>query len=266
MISVTPVLERIRAILAEAAKASGPLRPPVDPCELAELFGVMSIERRPMIPEGVLVPQRGGFRMYLQSNFSLDGQTDARARFTVAHELGHALLYDLNAEVPVPLKGSPKGERLERLCNVAASEILVPESLIKNELQSARVASADEIFVLASRFRVSVEMMMRRLHELELTADDQFAAVLVDAARSGNASIRAACYGPLLLCNVSRPKIGSEFASWVLPLLSPTGTPNDCEWVHDAPSAKIAAKKVFRSPRSFILDIRFSPPMHGALE
>src|SRR5437016_14630956 len=128
------VLRKVQSLLAESVRAHGPLQPPIDPTKIAPLCAVLSVEYRPMIPEGVLTPVPGGFKIYLQSNFAQQGNK-RRSRFTLAHELVHSFFYDLNGGVPKPLKGSPRGERLETLCHIGASQILLPDALLKQQLK-----------------------------------------------------------------------------------------------------------------------------------
>jgi hypothetical protein len=136
----------------------------------------------------------------------------------------------------------------------------VPELLLRREVEiKGKVASGEFVLDLARIFNVSAEVLIRRLHELEIMSNYNFAAILVDAADGGNRLIQAACYSPLLLCHTPRPKRGLDFDSWVLPLLSPSDVPQASEWTHTTPSSKISARKVYRSNHSFILDLRFGP-------
>jgi len=255
------VTERVSTLLSQVAKDTGPILPPIDPARMAALCSVIGIEERPMVPEGVLRPVAGGFRIYLQNNFSKDPSFRLRKRFTLAHEIAHTFFFDICKGVPKPVKHSPRGQRLENLCHTAAGQILVPESLLKQQLNSkGEVASVETLFDLSKIFDVSVEVMIRRLHRLGLFAVERFAAVLVNTTSGGKKIIKAACFGPLLTCNASRPRPGMDFDSWVVPLLGPLTSPEESQWTQMTSSARISAKKVYRSSRSFILDLRFEPP------
>src|SRR5690349_17325157 len=128
--------ERVQSLLSRSVKARGPLRPPIDPSSFADLCGVLSVEPRPMVPEGVLSPVEGGFKIFIQNNFADQPGANRRQRFTIAHELAHTFFYDLNGEAPKRSKGSPKGQKLERLCHIGASQILVPEILLRQEVET----------------------------------------------------------------------------------------------------------------------------------
>jgi hypothetical protein len=259
MVNKNLVSDKVQTLLSQCAKVKGPLQPPIDPVSFADLCGVLGIERRPMVPEGVLTPVQGGFRIFLQSNFDHRPGVMLRQRFTIAHELVHTFYYDLNGGVPKRKKGAPRGHTLERLCHIGASQILVPGGLLRREVKTkGKEASAKSILDLAGMFSVSTEVMVRRLHELDLFAGDNFAAILVDTVDGGRRLIQAACYAPLLLCLAAQPKRGLDFDSWVRPLLTPSGGSQISGWTHTTPVATITAKKVYRSNRSFILDLRFA--------
>lgn len=261
MITEKLVAERVDSLLLRFAKTKGPLRPPVEPVDLADLCSVLAVEHRPMVPEGVLTVVPGGFRIYLQSNFTHQHGIKIRERFTLAHELVHTFFYEMEAATPQAVRGSPKGKRLEYLCHAGAGRILVPDSLLRQELkQKGNVASIDAILNLARLFNVSTEVMMRRLHALELVAVEKFAAILVDTGDTTKPLIQAACYGPLLLCNAPRPKRGLDFEAWLHHLAGPSGKPQDSEWMRESPSALISARKIVRSHRSFFLELTFGPP------
>jgi hypothetical protein len=240
------------------AKTRGSLRPPVDPSDIANLCSVLSVENRAMIPEGVLAPVRGGFKVFLQDNFVSDPGRRIRRRFTFAHELVHTFFYSVESDLPKPIKGAPRGPRLERLCQFGASEILVPEILLKQHLPSRKVTSAEDLLGLASTFDVSLEVIFRRIQKLGLVAEDEFAAALVDRTKDGEV-IQAACYGSLLLCNLPQPKRGLDFDMWVGPLraLGPDlGSDNPIT----TQTAEIRTRKVHRSRRSYIFELKFARP------
>lgn len=249
---------KIESLLMMLTEKEGSLRPPIDPLKLLDLCNVLSVEDRPMVPEGVLVPVRGGFKMYLQSNFLRQRGGDLRRRFTIAHELAHTLYYNVTDGLPKPIASAPRGSALEKMCHRLAGQILIPDRLLKESVKNiGLIASAEAIFDLAQLFHVSVEATVRRLHEVERVTDYNFAAVLVDARADGAHSIQAACYGaPLLACRVHPPKRGMSFDAWVAPLIPLTGGPREARWSTTVGSTVVTARRVERSSRSYILDLR----------
>jgi hypothetical protein len=216
-----------------------------------------------MIPEGVLSPVPGGFRLFLQSNFVNRPGTKVRQRFTFAHELAHTFFYDVKNPTPKLIRGTPKAPKLEHLCHVAANHLLVPEPLLRRTLATTgEVASADAIVNLAQLFDVSIEVLMRRLHELRLIADEKFAAILV-STYGRKRVIQAACYGPVLYSVTSRPERGMDYDRWVSTLLSNDKTSEGSGWMHTSPTMAVKVTKIVRSQHTFLLDLRFEPKVFG---
>jgi hypothetical protein len=251
------VSKKVQDLLLQA-KDRGSFRLPVDPGDIAKLCSVVSVEDRPMIPEGVLAPVPGGFKVFLQDNFASDPGNRVRRRFTLAHELAHTFFYSLEGDSPKPITGAPRGPRLERLCQFGASEILVPEVLLRQNLRSGKAASAEELIELAAAFDVSLEVIFRRIHKLGLVAEDDFAAALVDRAQDGTDVVQAACYGSLLLCNLPKPVRGMPFDTWVEPLRALGGPEIGSRIPISTKTAEVRTRKVHRSRRSYIFELRFA--------
>lgn len=83
-------------------------------------------------------------------------QPQGRARFSVAHELGHLLL----RHAPVGHIGEPRDSDQERQADRFASELLMPADLLRED---CRRLSFD---VLCRRYRVSRQAMRIRLESI----------------------------------------------------------------------------------------------------
>ena len=83
----------------------------------------------------------------------------AQARFTLAHELGHIVLGDLDGVTPP----AHTHER-EALCDYFAAELLLPAAALRAASRRADPAA------LAARFQVPPVVLRRRLAELGLSA------------------------------------------------------------------------------------------------
>ncbi|HWZ97998.1 MAG TPA: ImmA/IrrE family metallo-endopeptidase [Candidatus Dormibacteraeota bacterium] len=255
------VMERAQGLFSRVAKESQ-MSIPVDPLKLARYCGVLSVEHRRMIPEAVLSPVRGGFVLYLQNNFPAEHRNKSRERFSFAHELGHTFFFDQSLPIPKPAKGAPQGERLEKLCNFAAGEILLPSSALNETVRrEGSIVSSAKLLELKTRFGVSLEALIRRVHAARLIDDEQFAAVLVEEV-DRKQIIRTACYGPLLLSNVSRPHYGDDFEAWVNPLIPSQESLANGQWEHTGKTANVRAKKVFVTPHAFLLEVRLNQLAH----
>lgn len=102
-----------------------------------------------------------------------------RRRFTIAHELGHALLHkgivdevhvDRAFQVKMRDERSSQGTDIEeREANLFAAELLMPVRFLEQDLSDVDpVDLLDEAFVLklARRYRVSVQALLFRLSNL----------------------------------------------------------------------------------------------------
>lgn len=102
---------------------------------------------------GELRRRRDGFTIVLSKHLS-----PSRQRFTVAHELGHAIF-----ETSGP--GCPRyGVELERLCDMLATEILMPHSLFRTLAQEQ--LSMSKVWELSRVFGTSLTATALRGAEL----------------------------------------------------------------------------------------------------
>ncbi len=101
----------------------------------------------------------------------------AQVRFSIAHELGHALLHweRFNA---------PTGTDAEREADRFAAALLMPRTDILAALGRARI-SLDELVAFRRRWGVSVQALMRRAHDLQLMTSDQYTRLYKQLSRRG---------------------------------------------------------------------------------
>jgi Zn-dependent peptidase ImmA (M78 family) len=83
---------------------------------------------------------------------------DERRRFTIAHELGHVLIESTGANAP------RAGREVERLCDLIATELLMPSARFRERLPEMLTLS--EIWRLSREFRVSFLAAAYRCVEL----------------------------------------------------------------------------------------------------
>jgi Zn-dependent peptidase ImmA (M78 family) len=94
-----------------------------------------------------------------------------RHRFTIAHELGHALIHksENHQYKPVRFRSdsiSLDEKKLEQEANQFAAWLLMPEVELLNELDNKDSISEDEIREIAKKFNVSFSAMNYRLSDL----------------------------------------------------------------------------------------------------
>ena len=87
------------------------------------------------------------------------GQSMVRRRFTIAHELGHALVESSGARAP------RVGKEVERLCDMLAAELLMPRALFDATLGQGPVNGAS-IRRLAREYQTSLTSTALRCVEL----------------------------------------------------------------------------------------------------
>lgn len=130
---------------------------PVDVFSLAETLRI-DVRREALGNPGLLIQRRdGSFEIRVDSGMPLE-----RQRFTVAHELGHYLMF---RHMPKEMVGSTLEDHdpeEEYLCDVAAAEMLMPMKGIRASLRQSGL-SANTVFALARQYAVSRQAMMRRL-------------------------------------------------------------------------------------------------------
>jgi Zn-dependent peptidase ImmA (M78 family)/DNA-binding XRE family transcriptional regulator len=86
-----------------------------------------------------------------------------RVRWNIAHELGHMVLHHA-------IKGQISS--VEREADEFAAELLMPESAMRREITTP--ATLISIAALKPRWRVAIQALVRRAHDLSLVTDRQY--------------------------------------------------------------------------------------------
>jgi Zn-dependent peptidase ImmA (M78 family) len=103
---------------------------------------------------------RDGFRMVLKG-----GSPQTRSRFTIAHEICHTFFYEIVPELKFGSQ-EPDPEE-ERLCNLGAGELLMPEKSLRNRAKKLPMSVA-ALEGLARMYVVSPAAMLLRLRSIGL--------------------------------------------------------------------------------------------------
>lgn len=141
--SVVEIVTKLRA---------GTEGPPTDLRVIADKLGVASWRAEPLPVAGELRRNGNGLTIAYAS-----GLPAGRRRFTIAHELGHAFFEQTGPNCP------RRGVELEKICDLFAVELLMPDQLTRDSIKDAGPTSVIDI---ASRFEVSMSAAMYRLTEL----------------------------------------------------------------------------------------------------
>lgn len=118
--------------------------PPTDLNQVAQRLGVSEITTRDIGGSGELHKIGDQFTIVTAEDLS-----PARQRFTIAHELGHVLIEGTGAHAP------RAGRELERVCDLIATELLMPSCRFQERLPVTLTLS--EIWRLARDFDVSFQ-------------------------------------------------------------------------------------------------------------
>ncbi|MCL4808709.1 MAG: XRE family transcriptional regulator [Thermoanaerobaculia bacterium] len=109
-----------------------------------------------------------------------DAVTYVRARYDLAHELGHLVLH---REVPrLTASQGPLHALMEDQAHQFAGEFLFPEKRFRDEVYSVAIAA---LLPIKRRWGVSVQMLQRRAYRLGLIGKPQYQRACIEISRRG---------------------------------------------------------------------------------
>lgn len=225
------MIEQARQLVSQLVNNRGNDKPPFMPEEFARLKGVNQIVEAELgDTSGILLRLHDGFVIKVNKN-----HYPVRQRFSCAHEVGHLLFNDLGLErylQKVEYRASnnqgrskarrylqrikerespynpqrnvePRARARERLCDIAATELLMPEGVFRRYLSQFGV-SVNSVEGLAHTFGVSIPAAAFRIAEVspKPCATLRWEPRLI----AGSKSLKlAGCIGPgISLRNVDR--------------------------------------------------------------
>jgi len=167
------IVERARQLVNQLVEQRGHDKPPFLPGEFARLQGIKRIEKADLgETSAVLLRFHDGYVIKVNQNHH-----PFRQNFSCAHEIGHTLFSEPKLERYIQnieyRTFNPQGEKearataRERLCDAAAAELLMPESVFRKH-SSALGASVHSVERLANIFRVSVQPAAIRIAEVSV--------------------------------------------------------------------------------------------------
>ena len=126
---------------------------PADLDKIAARFGVAAIRAADLPFSGELRRVHGAYEIVYASHLSPE-----RKRFTIAHEIGHAVLQSSG-------KGAPRhGVELERICDKFAAELLMPAAHFRANCGAA--PSMSRVLHLSKIYRTSLSSTAIRFAQL----------------------------------------------------------------------------------------------------
>lgn len=153
----------IKFLAEDLVKSVGITKPPVRLSQIAQYIGLnpLPIYQSPSEQgeEGRLVLENDALRIYLRTADGAPPRSGSRdflrQRFTYAHELAHALLYDLDQHPQKRAAPRSSGREEEKLCNYAAGQFMVPPFLLEAHFRNLQEVSLEELRRVANLFQVS---------------------------------------------------------------------------------------------------------------
>ena len=166
---VSTIQTKARQMVMEGSEL-GWQGPPYDPFQLAELLDI-SVLPNDAVADARIVPITEGLRIEFNPN-----RPHGRVRYSVAHEIAHTLFPDCDEMVrnrtpSVDLRDDTW--QLELLCNIGASELLMPTGY--TDLENERI-DIDNLLRLRGEFDVSTEAILLRMAKLTSRPCTVFAA------------------------------------------------------------------------------------------
>lgn len=168
--ATTFIIERAKRLVNQLVEDRGHDKPPFLSEEFARLLGYQVVKAELGETSGLLLKFHDGFVIKVNQKHNL-----TRQNFSCAHEIGHAIFGELKLRRYIRSieyrTFNPEGERgartraIERLCNVAATELLMPEFVFRKYLSNFGL-SISSIEHLANVFRVSIQSTAIRIAEL----------------------------------------------------------------------------------------------------
>ena len=158
--AATLIIERARKLVNELVSLRGHDKPPFLAEEFASLCGINEVVRTDLINvSAVLLKLHGGAIIQVNSKHH-----PSRQNFSIAHEIGHLLFSELKLERYInsieyrtfnpQAKARTREKAIERLCDIVAAELLMPEQVFKKYLTDFGL-SINSVEPLAHIFRTS---------------------------------------------------------------------------------------------------------------
>lgn len=159
-------LRAVQAIDAYTGVFGEPDDMPLDLVTLASFLGIKFSGAAPLYsPDAELAPDgAGGVELRLNPD-----RPETRRRFSIGHEITHTFFPDHSTHLWMRSESrrrvlSDPNDYLEMLCDVGASELVLPRRWFDKDARN--VEAAEDILRLAARYKASREATVRRYAEL----------------------------------------------------------------------------------------------------
>jgi hypothetical protein len=170
---IIEISEKAKLVVLKAIE-DGWQGPPFDPFKLAEILRIQVMPNE-SVPDARLVTI--GDRVLIEFN---PNRSRGRINYSIAHEIAHTFFPNYGENIKNRLhidKYRRDDWQVELLCNVAASELIMP---IGNEIDRKSIVNIDTILMLQKKFDVSTEAISIRVAKVTLDACTVFSAARVE--------------------------------------------------------------------------------------
>ena len=204
---MSAALQRACIVLLQEANAQGP---PIRLSRIARHLGA-SIEYDNHVPirneEASLRFVNGKIVLWVSRDKFENYTTRKRARFSIAHEIAHLMLYRMLGTKVLDCSNNSRQSYLyvERLCDIAGSHILIPRSALLKQLRKSGLTSAG-FGQLLDQFDVSESALFRAIVDLTPRGS------IIEWRKYRRHSVE-----PLVwrVWNTWRPAMGRDLSSWL---------------------------------------------------
>lgn len=156
---IVEIRERARKLVIEAFDL-GWEGPPFNVMQLANLLGI-DIIPNDSVYDARIVPLKKGHLQIQYNPF----QKPTRINFSIAHEIGHTLFSDCEEDIRNRSIDSPIDRQLEKLCNIAASEVQLPYAVFSNDANNSPL-TIEGLLELSKKYNASLESVFLRFTEV----------------------------------------------------------------------------------------------------
>lgn len=156
---IEEIKERARNLVLKGFE-NGWSGPPFNPIELVKILG-MDIKPDENVLDASITPIKKGHLQIVYNPF----QKPTRVNFSIAHEIAHSLFSDCEEQVRNREEKPRANWELEFLCNMAASEILLPYAQFSNEANNTPL-DLESLLTLSNKYQASLESVFLRFTEV----------------------------------------------------------------------------------------------------
>ncbi len=159
--------EGVRKLALQTLDQAKETKPPINLKALFPYRKVLKVAYKENINDATLRVEESGFVIEVRPR-----QPETRTRFSVAHELGHTFFFDIHNCPPRRIGPTGSGSLdEERLCNIAAAELLMPAHLLREKASMYPSPGQSYFSMNTFRFLLDVFVVSREAFARRIVQD-----------------------------------------------------------------------------------------------